>query len=271
MNKFLTFTGNQPVYLGDIDFMQNAASAAFKQLLRGILNSPSDDGMNAIIQGVEIAYDGNGTWSWTDGVVVLGGELLPIAAGSISAGTTGELYLHVYSTLSGPRTFKNGQSHDCYDTRTAIINTTSEDGVAVSTIARLQRSADEVYDNNYYIIVSGTSRILDSSPRLIRKSGLWFLDIAFSVESEEDPDILVGEIQFMDLRPDHLSQISSTTFSIPVVLCSGSDPQVCGQQLLSCTVTKDDYDMMGVTFSFFLAGSQTASGQGRLQALLPIF
>lgn len=270
MNKLLTFTGTQPVYLGDIDFMQNAASAAFKQLLRGILNSPSDDGMNAIIQGVEIAYDGNGIWSWTDGVVVLGGELLPIAAGSISASTAGELYLHVYSTLSGTRTFKNGQSHDCYDTRTAIINTTSEDGVAVLTIARLQRSEDEVYDNNYYIVVSGSSRILDSSPRLIRKSGLWFLDIGFSIAAS-DPDFS-GEIQFFGVRPEHLDQISNTSFAIPVILSSGTDPDIVyGQQLLMCQVVKDDYDMMGIFFTFTMAGSQTASGQGRLQALLPIF
>ena len=35
--------------------------------------------------------------------------------------------------------------------------------------------------------------------------------------------------------------------------------------------TPAGYDMMGINFTFTLAGSQTASGQGRLQALLPIF
>lgn len=270
MNKFLTFSGTQPVYLGDIDFMQNAASAAFKQLLRGILNSPSDDGMNAIIQGVELSYNGN-AWSWTEGVVVLAGELLPIEAGTISdIGYTRNLYLHVRSTLSGTRTFKNGQSHDCYETRDAIINTTFSGGVNVKAIARLQKTDDEVYDDSYYITGTGSSRIVDSSPRLIFKSGLWFLDIEFSIASE-DQNLRVG-ILFKTVSDEHLARLKNTSFAIPVILSSGTAPNVVyDQQLLLCQVQKDNDDYVGAYFTFKLAGSQTASGQGRLQALLPIF
>ena len=36
MNKFLTFPGKQPVYLGDIDFMQSAVGSAFENLMKAI-------------------------------------------------------------------------------------------------------------------------------------------------------------------------------------------------------------------------------------------
>ena len=40
MNKFLTFQGEQPIYLGDIDFMQDNSRAAILYVLKGITGDP---------------------------------------------------------------------------------------------------------------------------------------------------------------------------------------------------------------------------------------
>ena len=111
MNRFLTFTGVQPVFLGDVDFMQDAAANGFKQLARALMGS-GDEAMNAILQGVKITSAAGNLYSWTAGVVVLNGELLPIAAGSVNAIDRDHLYFHVVSTLSGERTFEDQETHE---------------------------------------------------------------------------------------------------------------------------------------------------------------
>ena len=172
MNKFLTFAGTQPVYLGDIDFVQNAAGAAFTQLARALMNSVSDS-MNAILQGVDITRISNSEVSYSAGVVVINGEILPVAGETISAGVSDELYFHVVSVLSGDRTFKDGNTHECYDTRSAVLNTVSSGGVALSSVERFQVNDDAVYTdgNGEGIAVSG---------KLIRKNGFWFIEFSLS-------------------------------------------------------------------------------------------
>ena len=172
MNKFLTFAGTQPVYLGDIDFVQNAAGAAFTQLARALMNSVSDS-MNAILQGVDITRISNSEVSYSAGVVVINGEILPVAGETISSGVSDELYFHVVSVLSGDRTFKDGNTHECYDTRSAVLNTVSSGGVALSSVERFQVNDDAVYTdgNGEGIAVSG---------KLIRKNGFWFAEFALS-------------------------------------------------------------------------------------------
>ena len=146
MNKLLTYAGTQPVYLGDINFMQNAAADMFKSLAKALMNMPSDT-MNAILQGVDISYPEVGTIAWTAGVVVLNGEILPVAAGTISGSDEDDLYFHVVSVLSGSRTFKNLDVHDCYDTRSAVLSLTSTDGIAYSSMKRLHNyNEDQEYE-----------------------------------------------------------------------------------------------------------------------------
>ena len=61
MDKYLTFPGRQPVYLGDIDFMQDAVRDTFAQLLKGYtgLATPT-----AILHGV-VVTSAPDSISWT--------------------------------------------------------------------------------------------------------------------------------------------------------------------------------------------------------------
>ena len=123
MNKLLTFPGQQPLYLGDIDFMQASVLEALKNLVVAITGSSAG---NAVLSGIEVSY-GSDTVSWTAGIVSVAGEILPVAAGSVSGNMSSTLYVKVVSTLSGGRTFKDGQSHDCWETRAATLTTEATD------------------------------------------------------------------------------------------------------------------------------------------------
>ena len=119
MDKFLTYTGKQPVYLGDIDFMQSAARGAFGNLMKAYTGR---DDANAILYGVDITYALN-TISWTAGVVCIAGEILPVAAGILTTGST--YYFDIVSTASGQRTMGDGTTKACWEERAATIVSTA--------------------------------------------------------------------------------------------------------------------------------------------------
>ena len=106
MNKYLTFPGLQPVYLGDIDFLQESVRSAFLMLLRGLTGQ---DNPRCII--AEATPE-------KDGVICFDGEIMPLKyfAGAVS----GSLVYKIETTYSGERTFMNGETQKCYETRYAV-------------------------------------------------------------------------------------------------------------------------------------------------------
>lgn len=135
MNKFLTFQGKQPLYLGDIDFASDAIRTTFAQLLCGLLGT---DSPNAILYGVELIQNDQ-LIQFSDGVVCIDGEILPVevstagTAGSIS----GPFYFRIKSTYGGGRTFEDGGQHDCWETRTVEV-TTDETAYPLADFPRFQ-------------------------------------------------------------------------------------------------------------------------------------
>lgn len=106
MNKYLTFTGLQPVYLGDIDFLQESVRESFALLLRGLTGQEKPDCM--LIEPTPDA----------DGVICIEGEIMPCKFynGSVSQ----KLSYRVESQYAGDRTFKDGTNHLCHETRYAV-------------------------------------------------------------------------------------------------------------------------------------------------------
>lgn len=105
MNKFLTFPGIQPVYLGDIDFLQESVRQAFRQLLIGLTGI---DTPNCILKEATAT---------ADGVICLDGEIMPYKP---YTGTMVGIYgYEVVTAYSGARMFKDGESHECYEERYA--------------------------------------------------------------------------------------------------------------------------------------------------------
>lgn len=114
MNKLLTFPGQMPVYLGDLDYMNQTVRDTFLQLLKGLTGQerPTCILSGAISTGYEV----------TEGVVVLDGEILPSRAVSSSDYIKDYYYygFNVETIYSGGRTFKDGSYHDCYESRIAV-------------------------------------------------------------------------------------------------------------------------------------------------------
>lgn len=132
MNKFLTYAGQQPIWLGDIDYMQSAVADALKNLL---VSYTGQDNATAILSGLVLSKSGNDV-SWTAGIVALAGEILPVAAGELAGVGDAPLYLQLSSVLSGSRTMGDGTVRQCWDTRSAIV-TTQATSYALASIARV--------------------------------------------------------------------------------------------------------------------------------------
>lgn len=104
MNKLLTFPGIQPIYLGDIDFLQASVRDAFSQLLRGLTGI---DNPKCIIAPAT---------SNKDGVICIDGEILPLKYSPVTARTC----YQVMTSSSGERVMKSGEIRKCWEERYVI-------------------------------------------------------------------------------------------------------------------------------------------------------
>lgn len=151
MDKFLTFDGEQPIWLDDFNFMYDSVKDAITQVVHAITRS---DEPTCILYGCELTYEGN-TMSWTDGIVMLSGEILPVKAGTINNGGNQDLplYFNVVETYEpeGERLFKNGERHNCYQKRHVTISDDDND-YYIYEISRLEDLLHEeehlLYSNN---------------------------------------------------------------------------------------------------------------------------
>ena len=125
MNKFLTFEGQQPFYLGDIDFMQEAVRTAFTQIMKGLT---STDSPRCIVHGLHVTNSGV-----TAGVVCLDGELFEVPSSSL----TGSLFLTINESFDGRRMMKSGELKACHAIRTAVVTNTWTQH-PISTLPRLE-------------------------------------------------------------------------------------------------------------------------------------
>lgn len=188
MNKFLTFYGLQPVYLGDIDFMQTAVGEAFANLLKHVTGR-SD--ANGILSGVVISYLNNSA-TWTAGVVSLGGEILPVEEGVIG-NVTGGLYFEVVSTTDGSRTFGNGETHDCWETRKATLTTTETD-YPLTSVPRIEAGPQESAQVYAFDDIPNLS---DRYAKLAYCGGAFVLMIRQAAQSEISENYFEGDISGM--------------------------------------------------------------------------
>lgn len=253
MNKFLTFAGTQPVYLGDIDFMQAAAANAVKQLAKALMDSGSDS-LNAILQGAEKQWNSS-TLTITPGVVVLDGELLPFEGVTLQAPSS--LYFHIESTLSGERTFKDGESHQCHETRKAIVNTSSADGIVFENVPRLHVPSDDREYN--HASISG----FITGAKLIKKNGLWYFYVA--VDVSQASSTLACSVDF-NVPQSVVELLNGLDFPAPVALKAAYN--IFGVQNMFCQTSYVSTATLRFTLSF--EGAQAAYGAGKNIFMLPI-
>ena len=198
MDKFLTYPGKQPVYLGDINFMQAAARGAFENLMKAYTGR-SD--ANAILYGVELTYALN-TVSWTAGVVCIAGEILPISAGMTSA--AGPYYFDIVSVAGGQRTFGDGATHSCWEERSATITASATD-YPISGFKRItpvDTASARVHS------FDGITNLDDRYARLSNCGGAFVLSVRRPNLSELSSTLFQGEIS--DLTDGELQKFGAS-------------------------------------------------------------
>ena len=278
MNRLLTFAGQQPIYLGDFDFIQDAAKNMLACIARGLMNQESDT-LNAILQGVNIQYVYSGQqYEWDAGVVVLNGEILPVRSGSVSGRIGTPLYFHVLEETSGERTFKDGTTRNCWASRYAVINTNRTGGVSVSSVDRLHKSEEEDEPTTDDVVYTGstTSQSI-AAAKLIKKSGIWFCDVAFAVSEGSYGSF--GDVQFSGLTSAHIAELQTKTFTFFIPLSTAvwnSETEAWGPsswQAQPIRITFSGEISTGVLNMSFAPFNTTVklSGSANLQQVLVVY
>lgn len=108
MNKLLTHKGGQPVYLEDLDFIQESFAESFKNFVRAITDQEDID-EPIVLAGIK-RFGSNGI---TGGIVAFGGRIFVVDQhDDIDDGCN---YLNFIKTTGEPRRLKNGSTVDVYE------------------------------------------------------------------------------------------------------------------------------------------------------------
>jgi hypothetical protein len=78
MNRFLTHTGRQPIWLDDLDFIQESFADEIKKLVQGLVGMTNDA---VILTGCNVTQNEDGTYTVSEGVIYLKGEILRLSEG----------------------------------------------------------------------------------------------------------------------------------------------------------------------------------------------
>ena len=259
MNKFLTFPGKQPVYLGDIDFMQTAVGQALSNLLKNITGRAD---ANGILHGVVISYANNVAY-WTAGVVSLGGEILPVDAGSVDA--TSGLYFDIVSASSGTRTFGDGESHDCWESRSAVIVKTATD-YPLASVPRITPPSQ--LDAQVYGF-DDVPNLADRYAKLVYTGGSFLLMIRQQPIAEVQNNYFEGDVSNLPeyLLNKFLAQGSPNNVTAQVrYVPASSDTQSNTVLKISWSVVSDKLHVV-VPF----ATPSFVAGETELYQILPVF
>lgn len=205
MDKFLTFQGLQPIWLGDFNFMQKAAGDAFANLTKAISGHDS-----IIISGCDVSFDTQKMiYSWTDGIVVLDGEILPIWSGSarLQSSSSKAVYFDIIRSfpIEGERIFKDGTEHSCYEEREATLTQSKTKWIYSPDFPRLILGEKEIA--SFVSDVDG----IEMSARLIRRNDSYYLVGAFKTTSEVSA-ILVDNVTMEVGQPDRSSILAGGMF-----------------------------------------------------------
>ena len=175
MNKFLTFPGKQPVYLGDINFMQSAVGSAFANLMKAWIG---DDDANAkhleLARGVALAraraaVERDGAHALRS----LPAEVARHLAAGLADSQGGQLYINIVSSTSGSREFGDGTEHDCWEVRSATFTETVTDYPlsAFKRIVPVDVSQAKVYG------FEGRTNSATSYAKLANAGGAWIFSM----------------------------------------------------------------------------------------------
>lgn len=119
MNRFLTHEGRQPIWLDDIDFIQNTLADEITKIVRGVIGFEEE---LVILSGCEKTLSDDGMFQFSKGIIYYGGELLAVPEASFTK--DGDFRFRIVETLDpeGDRILADsGEEVSCYQLRSAYI------------------------------------------------------------------------------------------------------------------------------------------------------
>lgn len=198
MNKFLTNRGEMPVWLGDIDFMNEAVRDSLIGLAKAITGQ---DDPTCIISGCEVSSTGV-----TAGLVMLSGEILPVEASTI---VSPSYHLEINSTYSGDRTFKDGTVHSAYETRVAVVKSGATVLLDKYILLQMPRIIDLI-PRSKTLVDTGSIKIIQQGSALLIDG---YVDITVSPPVGEQ-----GYTQAFTFEPLPMKSLPDTSY-IRTTLC----------------------------------------------------
>lgn len=126
MDRFITYDGQLPIYLEDIDFLQDNNSGAIRLLLHSIIGEQYKD-TAVILDGVLPWWTPLTKSKWKDkGLVALNGEILPFEGENQENLANDALYFDIKEAYlpEGDRATSSGMDVHCWQKRTAVITST---------------------------------------------------------------------------------------------------------------------------------------------------
>lgn len=204
MDKFLTFQGLQPIWLGDFDFMQKAVQDVFANLAKALSGYDA-----AILAGVDFSYDSESqTISWSEGVVVLDGEVLPVQSGNLNLqmSSSKTVYFDISSSSypEGERLFKDGQNHNCYEKREAVVTPSPTKWGNVFNFPRMILTEKKL--SSFVSDVDG----IDMSAQLVLKNNAYYIVGAFKT-TDNVTSVIVNNVDLSIEQPYKSAILSGKT------------------------------------------------------------
>lgn len=252
MNKFLTFQGQQPLYLGDVDFASQAIRDAFKMVLQGLTGS-SD--ANAILRGV-VPSTRSSTVFFSAGVVSIDGEILPVVESTVTGTLSDTFYLKINSTLGGSRVFKDGETHSCWETRSVEVTKTVTD-YPLASFRRLQGGFGT---QRWHYDQGGVDF------NLAKTGLLWVMTIKRTAMTGLEEHFF--EVNVPGIQSDDLQSFPSVATLIPTTVYINGDNGVTSEPL-EVWYNKTSGGELHILMD--LVESSAAAGFGYAQVVLPVF
>lgn len=208
MDKFLTYTGQQPIYLGDFNFFDKAVRNTFANLTKFIVGDEkvvflNDPGLNMTSSG-ENQYQ----ITWNDTLILLYGEVLPMPAGHIifsteSDGLQRQLYLAVSKSYdeSGTRKMRTGDTVECYEIRKAtfVYATEPQDeyyGCSISELVTIDKILSDYIktvspgEETVIALPTYSDDTIKASIKIIKNVGSYYIAGEFVTKEPESGTLL---------------------------------------------------------------------------------
>ena len=191
MNRFLTHTGRQPIWLDDLNFIQDSFADEVKKLVQGIVGLKNDP---VILSGCEVSMNEDGTYKVSEGIIYLNGDILRLQEGSYPQIDTLRIREDISYDSNGDRTLlETSDVVSCYECKAAeltvprIAQGKPDTSPSFSSCIRLDDILDSKNKKVVLVHQTATKRTViddqtietDLDLLIYRKNDLYYCDISF--------------------------------------------------------------------------------------------